>query len=170
MSDTTSQSSAPSDNVLIIQRTFDAPSDLVFQAWTDEAHLLRWYAPTGCRIEFRALDVREGGGFHSCIHTPDGYQCWCKGEYREVKAPERLVYTMAIADAAGRLLSPEEAGMDPAWPRETVVTVTLEEQDGKTLLTLHQTVSETLAKKTGAHPSWLIMLDRLADDLRTASE
>jgi hypothetical protein len=49
---------------------------------------------------------------------------------------------MAIADASGNLVGPVDAGMDPDWPLETVVTVTLVEHDGKTELTLHQTVSE----------------------------
>ena len=55
--------------------------------------------------------------------------------------------------------------MDPEWPRETVVTVTFAERDGRTTVTLHQTVSEALAKRTGAHPSWIQMMGRLAEDL-----
>ena len=80
-------------------------------------------------------------------------------------APERLVFTMAVADEQGRLIEPTGAGMDPDWPRETVVTVTFSELDGKTRLTLHQTVSEALARKTGAYPSWLQMFDRLESEL-----
>lgn len=53
--------------------------------------------------------------------------------------------------------------MDPDWPAETVVTVTFTEQHGKTSLTLHQTVDKSLAKRTGAYPSWLNMLDNLAN-------
>ena len=52
--------------------------------------------------------------------------------------------------------------MDPDWPLETVVTVTFVPKGSRTVLTLHQTVSESLAKRTGAHPSWLQMFDRLA--------
>ena len=51
--------------------------------------------------------------------------------------------------------------MDPDWPKETIVKVTLSEHQGRTRLTLHQTVSESLAKRTGAYPSWLDMLERL---------
>lgn len=145
-----------------ITRTFDAPRSLVFRAWTDPDRLARWFAPTGCTIAFRALDPRPGGRFHSCIRTPDGHECWCVGEYREVAPPDRLVFTMAVADAAGDRADPAAVGMDPDWPAETVVTVTFVEAGGQTKLTLHQTVSEALAKRTGAHPSWLQMLDRLA--------
>jgi uncharacterized protein YndB with AHSA1/START domain len=156
---------ATPDREVFITRDFEAPRELVFAAWTDPVHLARWFAPHGCEISFREIEVREGGVFHSCIRPPGGHDCWCRGVYREVAAPERLVFTMAVADEQGNLIEPTEAGMDPDWPRETVVTVTLAEQDGKTRLTLRQTVSEALAKRTGAHPSWLQMLDRLEGEL-----
>ena len=153
---------------VLITRTFDAPRELVFRAWTDPEQLAQWYAPHGCTIAFRTLDVRPGGAFHSVIHTPDGKDCWCSGVYAELVAPERIVYTMAVADAEGNRVSPTAAGMDPEWPHETTVTVTFAEHDGRTTLTLHQTVDESIAKRTGAHPSWLQMLDRLDEQLATA--
>jgi len=148
-----------------ITRLFDAPREFVFQAWSDVAHLTRWYAPHGCTIQFQHLDFRQGGTFHSCIRSPQGHECWCVGEYREIVAPERIIFTMAIADAYGNRMEPTAVGMDPAWPMETITTVTFKEVDGKTELTLRQTVNEALAKRTGAHPSWLQMLDRLDTDL-----
>lgn len=153
---------------VLITRVFDAPRELVFGAWTDREQLMRWHAPRGCSITFRALDVRTGGGFHSCIRSPDGHECWCKGVYREVVEPERIVYTLALSNEAGGPADSEAVGKDPEWPVETTVTVTFDDLGGKTKLTLHQTVSEALAKRTGAHPSWLDMLDRLAEDLTTA--
>ncbi len=75
----------------------------------------------------------------------------------------RIVYTLATADSAGNEIAPVQAGHDPRWPRETLVTVTFANVRGSTLLTLEQTVLESLAKQTGAHPSWLQMLDRLAE-------
>ena len=56
--------------------------------------LARWYAPHGCTIEFRTLDVRPGGEFHSCIRTPDGHECWCRGVYRTINRPVQIVLTM----------------------------------------------------------------------------
>ncbi|MES3019646.1 MAG: SRPBCC domain-containing protein [Bacteroidota bacterium] len=149
-----------------ITRVFDAPRELVFNAWIDPAQLLKWYAPTGCSISFPRIDVKNGGTFLSCIVIPNGKECWCTGTYREVIYPERIVHTMSVSDENGNLISAEEAGMDPEWPEETTLTITFEELDGKTKLTLHQTVSETLAKRTGAYPSWLIMFDRLTDLLK----
>ena len=171
LSSTSSSAAATADaeREVLICREFDAPRELVFRAWTDPAHLRRWYAPNGCAVEFARIDVRPGGTFHSCIRSPDGHACWCVGEYREVVAPERLVLTLAVADAQGNRVDPAAAGMDPRWPRETVLTVTFEEAgEGRTRVTLHQTVSEALAKQTGAYPSWLQMLDRLVAHLAAA--
>jgi len=168
MASTTSASPAlPSgtDREVLITRTFAAPRDLVFRAWTDKEQLLRWYAPTGCRIEFRSLESRVGGKFHSCIHIPDGSACWCIGEYLEVDPPSRLAFTMRMADEHGNAVSSAAAGKQSEWPEVTTVTVTFEEVSGQTKLTLHQTVSEELARRTGAYPGWLNMLDRLAGEL-----
>ncbi|HTN76658.1 MAG TPA: SRPBCC domain-containing protein [Pirellulaceae bacterium] len=167
MTETSSNLTQPDQPMVVITRLFNAPRELVFQAWTDPEQLLRWYAPPGCTIRFRTLDVRPGGAYHSCIQTPDGHHCWCSGSYREIVAPERIVYSMAISDEHGHLLTATEAGMDPAWPRETMVTVTFADRGGRTELTLRQTVLESLAKRTGAHPSWLLMLDRLEEQLGT---
>jgi uncharacterized protein YndB with AHSA1/START domain len=149
------------ETTLSISRIFDAPPQLVFDAWIDPEKLLRWYAPTGCTTSFRLIDVRPGGRFHSCIRTPDGHDCWCVGTYREIIEPERLVFTMSVANEKGEVIEPAAAGMDSNWPRDCVIEVTFKEQGEKTLLTLRQSVSETLAKQTGAHPSWLSMFDRL---------
>lgn len=146
-----------------ITREFNVPRDRVFAAWLDAAQLAQWYAPHGCAIRFQALDPRPGGHYHSCITTPDGHECWCIGEYREINPPARIVLTMAVANAQGMRMSPSDVGMDPAWPAETVLTLDFEDLGGATRLTLRQTVDQDLAIRTGAHPSWLQMLDRLAD-------
>jgi uncharacterized protein YndB with AHSA1/START domain len=146
-----------------IERTFDAPRELVFEAWTRPDYLMQWHAPRGCTIQIAKLDVRSGGRFHWCIHDPSFGDCWCVGVYQEIVRPERIVYTLATADSAGNEIEPVQAGHDPRWPRATLVTVTLTEVRGSTRLTLEQNVLESLARHTGAHPSWLQMLDRLND-------
>jgi uncharacterized protein YndB with AHSA1/START domain len=154
---------------ILITRIFDAPRELVFEAWTNPEHLVRWFAPRGCTIHFSQLALRPGGGFHSCIRNPDFDDCWCQGTYHEIVAPERIVYTIALADEKGNLVTAANAGEDQEWPSETTVTVLFEDVDGKTKLTLHQNASEAVAKRTGAYPSWLQMLDRLAETLPVAT-
>jgi len=157
-----------SERLVVITRVFDAPRELVFKAWTDPEYLKRWYAPKGCTTHFREIDLRQGGAFHCCIRNPKVHDCWSKGVYREIVVPERIVYTIAIADEKGNLVDPADVGMDSDWPRETIVTVTFAAHEGKTKVTLHQTVLESVAKRTGAHPSWIEMLDRLAEELAKA--
>ena len=145
---------------------FNAPINLVFEAWTDPEQLLQWFAPTGCDLKFESIDVRKGGFFHSCISNPQFGDCWCKGTYLDIDYPNRLVFTMEVADASGKSISAIDAGMDSEWPDVTTVDVSFTENNGKTTVSLRQTVSEALAKKTGAHPSWILMMDRLQELLK----
>jgi uncharacterized protein YndB with AHSA1/START domain len=153
---------------LVIERVFDAPRELVFEAWTTPELLLAWFAPRGCTIRFASIDVRPGGRFHSCIHNPAFGECWCVGEYLEVVRPQRIVYSSALADRDGNRIDAAQAGHHADWPRETIVRVTFEEEGGRTRLQLRQNASLALAKQTGAYPSWLEMLDALERELRTA--
>ena len=144
-----------------IERVFDAPRELVFEAWTNPEHLLAWFAPRGCTISYPQIDVRPGGRFLSRIQNPSFGDCWCVGEYLEVVAPARIVYSIAIADSKGNKIDAAQAGHHPDWPQETIVRVTFEGERGKTRLILEQNASAALAKQTGAYPSWLQMLDEL---------
>lgn len=144
---------------VFISRIVDASRDQVFEVWTDPEQLEKWFAPKGCTIHFKSIEIREGGTFHSCVKNPAYNDCWCIGTYLEIVEPERIVFKMAIADEKGNLVSAANAGMDPEWPTETTVTITLGALGNKTELTLHQTANETVAKRTGAYSGWLQMLD-----------
>jgi uncharacterized protein YndB with AHSA1/START domain len=150
------------DQDLLITHIFNAPRELVFKAWTNPEQLKRWYAPTNCTIEFKHIDVREGGTFHSCIKNPNYDDCWTKGVYLEVNAPSKLVYSLDNTDEFGNdVLTTQHLD----WPLKTIVTVTFEDFDGKTKLTLHQNAPEKVAKQTGAYPSWIEMLNHLEADI-----
>lgn len=148
---------------MLISHIFDAPRELVFKVWTSPEHLMKWYAPRGCSVHFDRFEFRQGGSFLSCIRNPTTPDCLCNGVYLEIVPPERIVYTLSFADKDGNTIEPADAAKDADWPSETVVTVTFAEHQGKTTLTLHQTVSEAVAKRTGAYPSWIEMLERLAE-------
>ena len=102
------------ENDLVIERTLDAPTDLIWQMWTDPEHFASWYGPDGATIPVARMDVRVGGRRLLCMEvmTPRGaMQMWFAGEYLEVVENKRLVYTDAMSDESGNLLSPEQAGM-----------------------------------------------------------
>lgn len=156
---------AADSRLVTITRTLDAPRELVFRMWSRPELVTRWYAPRRCRLEVLRFDFREGGEFRYRISEPDGSGCLCSSMFTEIVAPERIVYTMWFSDEEGRFVTAASIGADPDWPDRTTVTVTFVENDGRTTMTLHQTVPESVAKRTGAYPSWVEMLERLSEEL-----
>jgi len=154
-----------SDPEILITRTFAAPRALVFQAWSSAEQLRRWYAPSGCELSTCDIDFRPGGALRLCIRTPQGYECWCRGTYQEIVANERVVFSLENTDAAGNPQAQGANGMDPEWPTKTLVCVTFSDKGTGTCMALHQTASERVAKRTGAHPGWMSMCDRLDSHL-----
>lgn len=146
---------------LFITHLFDAPREVVFQAWTDLEQLKHWYAPDDCTIEFKIFNPRQGGSFHSCVHDPVHGECWVKGVYQEVLTNQKLVFTMVMSDESGNSISSVNAGKTEDWPEEQVTTVTFESIGLQTKVSVHQTVLEDEAKQTGAYQSWVKMLNNL---------
>jgi len=97
------------------------------------------------------------------MRSPEGRDYWCKGVYREVVEPERIVCTDFFSDEESNLVQPAHYGMSPDWPTETLVTVTFAEHAGKTKLTLQQSVLESVAERSGAQQGWTESLDRLGE-------
>jgi uncharacterized protein YndB with AHSA1/START domain len=149
------------ENEVFIEKTFNASPDKVFGAWTDPEKLLQWYAPDGCTVRFKHISVEPGGKFHSCISNPEFGDCWAIGEYKEIIPNKKLIFSMMNADQDGNPIDPKEIGMDSEWPRQTLVTVKLTAEGGKTRMQLWQTVSQKIAIKTGAYPSWLQMFGHM---------
>jgi uncharacterized protein YndB with AHSA1/START domain len=117
----------------VITRVFDAPRDLVWKAFTERERLIRWWGPKGFTMQAAKLDLRPGGVFHYSMRSPDGRDMWGKFVYREIVAPERLVFINSFSDAEGNLT---RHPMSPTWPLEVLNTVTLSEHDRKTTLSL----------------------------------
>lgn len=146
----------PAERVLVITRIFDAPRRLVFKAWTEPGHLVHWWGPRGFTSTIIVNDVRPGGTYRVHMRGPEGDDHWSQGAYREVVEPERLVMAGAWTDADGKPTSPE-----------TLLTVTFEEHQGKTKLTLHQAVFESVTARDDHCGGWTSSLDRLAEYLVT---
>jgi uncharacterized protein YndB with AHSA1/START domain len=139
---------------LILTRVFDAPRSLVFKAWTEPEHLMRWWGPRGFTTTIIRNEVRPGGAYRFHMRGPEGDDHWPQGVYREVVEPERLVMTGGWTDANGKPTSPE-----------TLLTVTFEEHDGKTKLTLHQAVFESVTARDAHRGGWTSSLERLGEYL-----
>lgn len=139
---------------LVIARVLDAPRELVFRAWTEQAHRLRWFAPHGFTVVQGESDPRPGGAWRSCMRSPDGVDHWHGGVWREVVRPERLVFTFAW-DEDG-LLGQGRPG------RETLVTVTFAERGGRTTMTFRQTGFGSGASRDDHGEGWAESFERLA--------
>lgn len=158
----------------VISRTFDAPRDLVFAAWTECAHLMRWWGPKGCNMLSCRNDLRPGGTFRYGMRMPNGQTLWGKWVHREIVRPERLVFVASFADEAGNTVrNPWNA----EWPLDTLSTVTFAERDGRTTITLravpHEATEAERKAFEAAHPSmrqgWTGTLDQFADYLARSS-
>jgi uncharacterized protein YndB with AHSA1/START domain len=111
----------PSDRELRITRIFDAPADLIFDAWTSPRHLPNWMlGPGGWTMPVCEIDLRPGGAWRFGWRNTEGDEMSITGVYREIKSPRRLV-------------SSESWGED--WP-QTINTLELTETNGATRITL----------------------------------
>jgi uncharacterized protein YndB with AHSA1/START domain len=128
-----------SQDAVRIERSFDAPVDVVWQMWTDPQHFAAWYGPAGATMPVAKMDVRVGGTRPVCMEmqTPNGpMQMWFTGEYREVVENERLVYSESMSDENGNVLSPADMGMPEGHPEATKVRVDLEDDTGRTKMVM----------------------------------
>src|SRR5689334_14562347 len=137
----------PAVKELVLTRIFDAPRALTFQAWIDPVQITRWWGPKGFTVPHCEIDPRPGGIFRVDMRAPDGVEYPGSGEFHEVIVPERIVYTAtAFPDETGRM------------QLEVKHTITFEEVEGKTRLTLHaQVIRSTPAvaeSVAGMEPGW----------------
>lgn len=156
MSSSSSAAIETDERVLVIERVFDAPRELVFKAWTEPDRLTQWMGPRGFTITLCQLDLRPGGAYRFHMRSPEGTEHRVHGVLREVVPPEQFAYTWAWVDAQG------ESGP------ETLLTLTFGELGGKTKLTLHQAIFESVTARDQHRGGWNSALDCLAEYLATA--
>jgi uncharacterized protein YndB with AHSA1/START domain len=154
-----------SKDVIVIERTFDAPVDLIWQLWTQPELFKTWYGPKGFTVPVAEMDVRVGGKHLFCMETPDGsMKMWSTGEYTEVVPNKRLVYTDSMADEHGNVVLPSTYGMNDAeHPATTEVTVLLEDLDGRTKMVMKH--AGLPANEQGASNGWEQSFTKMAEHI-----
>lgn len=154
----------------IIVRTFDAPRERVWRAWTEPKQMARWWGPKIFTTPVCEMDVRPGGAYRVVMRGPDGVDYPLTGNFREIAAPERLVLTM---DPTGHpaawhdLVDPHRAAGENNPAGILLTTVTFEDLGGKTRLTVQTRfesarIGEAMLKM-GMTEGWSESLDRLAN-------
>jgi len=141
---------------LVISRTFPAPRDLVFKAWSSAEHMKRWFSPAGYTVPEAEIDFRPGGVCAICMRSPEGRDFWSRGSYIEISPPDRLVFTTGVV-----------VGDSPKFTAHT--TVTFEDDGAGTRMTVHQAYDlhdeSFLFAIEGAPEGWRTTLDKLAREV-----
>lgn len=145
----------PNDRGILLTRVFDAPRSLVFDALTQPELLKRWFGPHGWTLIHSEVDLKVGGKWRSILRGPDGREMGMSGVYQQIMRPEGLVSTEAFDD----------------YPGESLNTLRLSEENGKTTLTctmLYPTKEvRDLVIQTGMEHGAAETYDRLAELLPT---
>jgi uncharacterized protein YndB with AHSA1/START domain len=147
--------------VLILERTLNAPRELVFQTWIDPKHLAQWWGPKDFTNPVCEVDAKPGGAIRITMRAPDGTLIPTEGIFLEITPHERIVFSnQAFKNAAG----------EPQL--ETHNTITLTEANGKTKLTVQAMVTKAgpnvAVSLAGMNEGWNESLDRLETVLAAA--
>ena len=134
------------DDELLITRTFDAPPSVVFALWSSAEHMKRWMGPRNFTCPEAMIDFRVGGAYRAMIRSDEHGESRFSGVYREIVANERLVFTFTW----------EGEG------RETLVTITLQGRDGKTVQTFHQAPFDNIGRRDSHVGGWNEAFDKEA--------
>jgi uncharacterized protein YndB with AHSA1/START domain len=157
---------APQTETVEITRTFRAPRELVWKAWTDREQFKRWWGPKEFTCPVCRIDLRVNGTYLNCMRSPDGTEYWSTGIYREIIPEERIVCTDSFADNEGNVVPATYYGMSEDFPLEMLITATFTEDDAKTTLTLkHEGLPAESVEDTRA--GWSESFDKLAAFLHT---
>lgn len=145
----------PIEDVLRIQRVFNAPRAAVFQAWTDPEALKQWWGPEGFSTPSADIDLRVGGRYRLEMRAPDGETAFLIGEYKQVEPPARLVYTWAWEDGSAC-----GDGHEPV-KGESLIRVDFVDLGDKTEIILLHEGLPTAQSREEHHHGWSGSFDRL---------
>jgi uncharacterized protein YndB with AHSA1/START domain len=143
---------APQTTSLQVRRTFAAPREKVFRAWTDPKTLKQWFGPPGFETTVAEMDLRVGGKFRLTLRKPTGDVVTAFGTFREIRASERLVYSW---------------NWDYNDIGDTIVTLEFFDAGGETELVLTHERFRTVEQRDGHNTGWMGCFDRLEQFLHS---
>ncbi|MDD1693239.1 MAG: SRPBCC domain-containing protein [Methanoregula sp.] len=150
------------EDEILITRFFDAPREFIWRAWTEPELVRMWWGPKNFTAPSCAINLRVGGSYLYDMRSPEGKDYWSTGVFREIKRPERLVYTDSFSDENGKVVPATFYGMSADLPREMLVTVTFDELAGRTQLTLRHAGIPPGEMQDQTREGWLESLDKFA--------
>jgi uncharacterized protein YndB with AHSA1/START domain len=160
----------------VINRSFDAPLETMFEMWTDPKHFAQWLAPTGFQMEFIRADIKPGGSSVYLMTNGADVTMYGRAKYMEVQKPDRIVYTQQFTDKNENVSRHPFA---PTWPETMLTTVTLtSEGPDQTRVTVQwepygpttQIELDTFIKaRDGMSQGWNGSFDKLDDYIERSS-
>lgn len=150
---------------LVITRVFDAPPELVWRAWSECEHLIKWWGPRGYTTPSCRIDFRVGGTYHYCMRSEENVEIWGTGTYLDIVPMKRIYATDSFADERGNIVAATHYGMPANIPLEMRIDVTFEDLDGKTRMVLKHIGLPPGEMSAGASVGWNESFDKLADTL-----
>lgn len=158
---TSNEVQKPDDATLVVKRLLNATPERVFEAWTSPEHIKQWMRPEpGMKVRSARMDLRVGGKFRIQMQMPDGEFFTAVGEFEEVKAPERLVYTWDWEKDGGGDEFGEVEG------RTTLITVEFFPRGEQTEIVLTHTRFAEVERRDSHAGGW----DRIVESFAKALE
>lgn len=150
-------------NTLIVERSFNAPRELVFEAFSSPSHLESWWGPAGWKTEIRTFEFEPGGTWHykmTCVDKDQGdyygMESWGKSTFIDIDPTERIVYTDAFSDADGHV--------NPDMPVMTITNEFIDIPGGTLFISRSEFPNEEALQQVvdmGAVEGFSSQLDRL---------
>lgn len=136
MENTKNSATASQTKPIVIKRTFNLPPETVWKAFSDAGTMKKWWGPNGFTCPDCTIDFRTGGKYLASMQDKDGSKTWSTGTIKEIVQNRKIVYTDSFSDEKGNVKNASELGMPGNWPMEMQFTVEMNENNGKTELTL----------------------------------
>ena len=154
---------------LVIERTFDAPREKMWQAWTDGEKQRSWWGPKTYTAPSVTIDLRVGGKYLGVMRSPEGRDYWSTGVYRKIEPMSYLEMTDSFADEKGNVVSVAYYGMESDYPMELLVQVTFEDVGRQTHMKLKHIGFPAGELLEQCKIAWGESFDKLADILKKSS-
>ena len=135
---------------IVLRRTYRAPRERVFAAWTDPEIAARFFSPGETKATDIQMDVKKGGTYSITMISPELGRLVVRGTYREVKVPERLVMTWRWEED------------NPAEEYDSLLTLDFNEHNGETELVLTHEKLASVESRDRHEEGWTMIVDQLA--------
>lgn len=144
--------------VLVLERTFNAPIERVFEAWTNAEVMANWFGPEGFSVSRSEVNLFVGGKYHLEICAPDGNKISHYGEYVEISEPYKLAFTWMLAD--------QSCKGSEGITAQTLVSIEFKRSEQTTLLTLTHEQLPSKEAYDGHQFGWTSSLNALETYLK----